>query len=51
MIQSRGSRPYQLGGEAQVDWYESWAEFDGESRKAYEFCMRSMASGGAFHRA
>jgi transposase len=42
---------YQLGGEAQVDWYESWAEFDGESRKTYEFCMRSMASGGAFHRA
>jgi transposase len=42
---------YQFGGEAQVDWYESWAEFDGESRKTYEFCMRSMASGGAFHRA
>ena len=32
---------YQFGGEAQVDW----------SRKTYEFCMRSMASGGAFHRA
>jgi transposase len=42
---------YQFGGEAQVDWYEGWVEFDGESRKAYVFCMRSMASGGAFHRA
>jgi transposase len=42
---------YQLGGEAQVDWYEGWAQFDGVSRKAYVFCMRSMASGGAFHRA
>ena len=40
---------YEFGGEAQVDWYEGWAEFDGESRKAYIFCMRSMASGGAFH--
>jgi hypothetical protein len=34
-----------------VDWYEGWVEFDGESRKVYVFCMRSMASGGAFHRA
>jgi transposase len=42
---------YTWGGEAQVDWYEGWAEFDGESRKAYLFCLRSMASGGAFHRA
>jgi hypothetical protein len=42
---------YEFGGEAQVDWYEGWAEFDGVSRKAYIFCMRSMASGGAFHRA
>ena len=42
---------YEWGGEAQVDWYEGWAEFDGEVRKAYFFCMRSMASGGAFHRA
>jgi hypothetical protein len=56
---------YQFGGEAQVDWYEGWAEFhpsdedlspgapkfDGESRKVYVFCMRSMASGAAFHRA
>jgi transposase len=42
---------YQFGGEAQVDWYEIWAEFDGEPRKVYVFCMRSMASGAAFHRA
>jgi hypothetical protein len=42
---------YQYGGEAQVDWYEILAEFDGEPRKAYIFCMRSMASGAAFHRA
>ena len=42
---------YQWGDEAQVDWYEGWAEFDGEERKTYVFCLRSMASGGAFHRA
>jgi len=42
---------YAWGSEGQVDWYEGWAEFDGESRKAYLFCLRSMASGGAFHRA
>jgi transposase len=42
---------YTWGGEAQVDWYEGWAEYDGESRKTYLFCLRSMASGGAFHRA
>jgi len=42
---------YQFGGEAQVDWYEIWAEFDGQPRKVYIFCMRSMASGAAFHRA
>jgi hypothetical protein len=42
---------YQLGGEAQVDWYKGWVQFDGVSRKMYVFCMRSMASGGAFHRA
>ncbi len=42
---------YEEGGEAQVDWYEAWAEVEGESRKIYIFCLRSMASGGAFHRA
>ena len=42
---------YQFGGEAQVDWYEIQAEFEGQPRKTYIFCMRSMASGAAFHRA
>lgn len=42
---------YQFGGEAQVDWYEMVAEIDGQQRKVYVFCMRSMASGAAFHRA
>jgi transposase len=40
---------YRWGQEGQVDWYEAWAEIDGEERKVYLFCMRSMASGGAFH--
>jgi transposase len=42
---------YPWGREAQVDWFEAMVEIDGESQKAYLFCMRSMASGGAFHRA
>lgn len=45
------AQSYQYGGEAQVDWFEIWAEFDGLLRKVYIFCMRSMASGAAFHRA
>jgi transposase len=40
---------YCWGGEAQVDWYEAYADIGGEREKAYVFCMRSMASGGAFH--
>ncbi len=42
---------YHWGGEGQVDWYEAWADLDGERQQVYVFCMRSMASGGAFHRA
>ena len=42
---------YRFGEEAQVDWYEAYADLDAERRKLYIFCMRSMASGGAFHRA
>jgi transposase len=42
---------YRWGQEAQVDWYEAWAELSGERQKLFVFCMRSMASGGAFHRA
>ncbi len=42
---------YRFGEEAQIDWYEAYAELDAEQQKLYIFCMRSMASGGAFHRA
>ena len=42
---------YDWGVEAQVDWYESYADLDGERTKLQVFEMRSMASGGAFHRA
>jgi transposase len=42
---------YDWGNEAQVDWYEAVAEIAGERRKVWNFAMRSMASGGAFHRA
>jgi len=42
---------YVWGQEAQVDWYEAYADIGGEREKAYVFCMRSMGSGGAFHRA
>jgi transposase len=41
---------YRWGQEAQVDWYEAWADLGGERQKLFVFCMRSMASGGAFHR-
>jgi len=42
---------YAWGQEGQVDWYEALAEIDGEEKKVYLFCLRSMASAGAFHRA
>lgn len=42
---------YAWGGQAQVDWYEAEAELGGEIHKLQVFVMRSMASGGAFHRA
>ena len=42
---------YDLGVEAQVDWYEAWAFVGGERIKLQVFEMRSMASGGAYHRA
>jgi transposase len=42
---------YDWGAEAQIDWYEAKAYLDGELRNLIIFCMRSMASGGAFHRA
>lgn len=42
---------YQMGEEGQVDWYEAWIEVGGERQAVQIFSMRSMASGGAFHRA
>lgn len=42
---------YDWGSEGQIDWYEARAELDGEERDLNIFCMRSMASGGAFHHA
>jgi transposase len=42
---------YEWGQEAQVDWYEAWAELGGEPVRLQVFSMRSMASGAAFHRA
>jgi hypothetical protein len=42
---------YDWGAEAQVDWYEACCEIDGERQTLQLFVMRSMASGGAFHRA
>lgn len=40
---------YEWGSEAQVDWYEAWADLSGERTKVQVFAMRSMASGAAFH--
>ena len=42
---------YDWGVEAQVDWYEAYADIDGVRTKLQVFEMRSMASGGAYHRA
>jgi transposase len=42
---------YGLGQEAQVDWYEAWADVGGERTRLQVFAMRSMGSGAAFHRA
>jgi transposase len=42
---------YAPGQEGQVDWYEAWAELNGERIKLQVFAMRSMVSGAAFHRA
>jgi transposase len=42
---------YELGQEAQVDWFEGTAMLGGEVCKLQFFAMRSMGSGDAFHRA
>ena len=34
-----------------MDWYEAYAELEGERQKLQVFSLRSMASGAAFHRA
>ena len=47
----RSFRSYDWGVEAQVDWYEAYADLDGERVKLYVFSMRSMASGATFHQA
>jgi hypothetical protein len=43
------AQSYSWGGEAQ--WYEAYADLAGDLTKLQVFCMRSMARGGAFHRA
>ena len=45
------SQQYDAGREAQVDWYEAYGDLGGERVKLQVFCMRSMYSGAAFHRA
>jgi transposase len=42
---------YGWGQEAQVDWYEAVAILGDEEVTLQVFCVRSMASGAAFHRA
>jgi transposase len=42
---------YELGYEAQADWYEAWVVLDGVRVKVQVFSLRSMMSGGAYHRA
>ena len=42
---------YGWGEEAQVDWYEGFADIAGERIQVQVFALRSMKSGGAFHRA
>ena len=42
---------YAWGQEAQVDWYEAVAILADEEVTLQVFCVRSMASGAAFHRA
>lgn len=45
------SQQYEAAHEAQVDWYEASAELSGELIELQVFCLRSMYSGAAFHRA
>jgi transposase len=43
------AQSYVFGDEAQVDWFEAYANLSGDRQKVFVFCMRSMASGAAFH--
>jgi transposase len=43
------AQSYDWSVEAQVDWYEAYADLAGERTKLSVFSMRSMASGAAFH--
>jgi hypothetical protein len=42
---------YAFGEEAQVDWYEAYADLGEERVKVQVFALRSMKSGACFHRA
>ena len=42
---------YPPAAEAQIDWYEAYADLGGERVKLQVFTMRSMYSGASFHRA
>src|SRR5215467_4048664 len=42
---------YAWGEQAQIDWYEAWVVLGEVEQKAQIFSCRSMASGGAYHRA
>jgi len=42
---------YTWGSEGQADWYEAVADLGGVRQPLQVFGLRSMASGGAFHRA
>jgi hypothetical protein len=43
------TRSFAFGEEAQVHWYEAPANFSGGTKTVCFFCMRSLASGAAFH--
>lgn len=43
------AQSYDWGQEGQVDWYEAVAMLDSEEVTLQVFCLRSMASGAAFH--
>ncbi len=45
------AQSYPWGLEAQVDWYEAYADLGGERTLLQVFEMRSISGGGSFHRA